>query len=85
MKAITVRGIDASLAERLKQAAKEKGKSVNMFIIETLKESLGIEKQKRFTVLHHDLDHLFGRWSDDEFEQIQKKIDQERKIDKELW
>ncbi|MGA1840822.1 MAG: FitA-like ribbon-helix-helix domain-containing protein [bacterium] len=85
MKAITVRGIDSSLAEKLKQAAKERGKSVNQFIIETLKESLGIEKQKKFTVLHHDLDQLFGSWSEDEFENIQKKINNERKIDKELW
>lgn len=85
MKAIIVRGIDPFLAEKLKQAAKEKGESVNQFILETLKESLGIEKQKRFTALHHDLDQLFGSWSEDEFEHIQKKINNERKIDKELW
>jgi hypothetical protein len=71
--------------QKLKQAAKEKGKSINQFIIETLKKSLDIEKQQRFTVVHHDLDQLFGSWSEDEFEHIQKKINNELKIDKELW
>ncbi|CAN2040164.1 Antitoxin [Candidatus Magnetomoraceae bacterium gMMP-15] len=36
-------------------------------------------------VIYHDMDHLFGRWSEKEFAQIQGKIDLERKIDKELW
>ena len=31
------------------------------------------------------LDHLFGRWDEDEFTQIQQKIDSERRIDAELW
>lgn len=42
-------------------------------------------KEKEDTVLHHDLDHLFGRWTEKEFNQIQRKIDRERKIDKGLW
>jgi hypothetical protein len=33
----------------------------------------------------HDLDHLFGQWSEEEFEKIQDKISRERQIDQELW
>ncbi|MFP4031723.1 MAG: hypothetical protein ACLFTV_09195 [Desulfococcaceae bacterium] len=33
----------------------------------------------------HDLDHLFGRWTEEEFQRIQGKIDEERRIDPELW
>ena len=36
-------------------------------------------------MVYHDLDHIFGSWSTEEFERIQGKIDKERKIDKELW
>ena len=85
MKTITVRGLDASLALKLKQTAKKEGKSVNQFVIDSLKKSLGEEKEKRFTVVHHDMDHLFGKWSQEEFDRIQGKIDSERQIDKELW
>ena len=63
MKTITVRGLEPALAGKLKQAAKREGKSVNQFVIEALKKLLGEEKEKRFTVVHHDMDHLFGRWS----------------------
>ena len=85
MKTITVRGIDPSLALKLKQAAKKEGKSVNQFVIDLIKRLLGEEKQKRFSVEHRDMDHLFGRWSQEEFDAIQGKIDSERRIDEELW
>jgi hypothetical protein len=69
----------------LQRAAKEEGKSINQFVLDTLKKQLGLEKEKRFTAVHHDMDHLFGRWSEREFKQIQTKIDAESQIDEELW
>ena len=85
MKTITVRGLDPSLALKLKQTAKKEGKSVNQFVIDSIKRLLGEENEKRFSVEYHDMDHLFGRWSEEEFEKIQGKIDSERKIDQEFW
>jgi hypothetical protein len=41
--------------------------------------------KNKYSIRHHDLDHLFGRWDEKEFNQIQGKIDRERKIDGELW
>jgi ribosomal protein S24E len=85
MKTITVRRIEPSLAKKLKQVANKEGKSVNQLVIETIKQYLGMKKERRFTVVYHDMDHIFGRWSEEEFEQIQGKIDSERKVEKELW
>ena len=34
---------------------------------------------------YHDLDQLFGSWSEEEFNKIQKKINAERRIDTEIW
>ena len=85
MKNMTLRGLDLQLADKLRQAAKQEGKSVNQFVLETLKTRLGLEKEKRFTAVHHDMDHLFGRWSTQEFEEIQGQIEMERTIDEELW
>jgi hypothetical protein len=34
---------------------------------------------------YDDLDNLFGRWSNNEFKEIQSKTDQARQIDQELW
>ena len=85
MKTVTVRGIEEDLAEKLKDIAKHEGKSVNQLILETLKKSCGFEKEKKFTQVHHDMDHLFGKWSKKDFKKIQGKIDAESKIDPELW
>jgi ribosomal protein S24E len=85
MKTMTIRGLEPSLIDKLKSSAKKQDKSLNQFVIDTLKQHMGMTKEKKFTAVYHDLDHLFGRWSDKEFEKIQGKIDAERKIDRELW
>lgn len=85
MKTMTIRGLEPSLIDKLKANAKKQGKSLNQFVIDTLKQQMGLKKEKKFTAVYHDLDHLFGKWSDKEFEKIQAKIDSERIIDKELW
>jgi hypothetical protein len=85
MKSMTVRGIDPDLAERLHQAAKAQGKSINQVVIESIQKSFGLDKRKRYSRTYDDLDHLFGQWSREEFEAIQGKIDCERTIDPELW
>ena len=85
MKAITIRGINSSVSEKLKKTAKKEGKSVNQFVLDLLKQNIGMQKDKKFTKIHTDLDHLFGKWSRSEFEKIQDVIDRQRKIDPELW
>ena len=85
MKAITIRGIDPELDEKLKSVSSKQGKSINQLILEILKKSLGLEKTKKYTKEYDDLDDLFGVWTDDEFDSISGKIIQERQIDPELW
>ncbi len=85
MRSISIRGVDDQLAALLKQEALASNKSVNQLVLETLKKHVGLEKKKLFTQQYHDIDYLFGKWSKDEFDKIQGKIDTERQIDKELW
>ena len=85
MKAITIRGIDSDMSVKLKQIAKSEKKSVNQLVLDLIKQDIGMQKKKRYTRIYNDLDDLFGRWSDAEFEKIQGSIDNQRKIDLELW
>jgi len=85
MKAVTIRGVDPELAEKLKSTAAKQGKSVNQITIDIIKESLGCKKEKKYSREYDDLDHLFGRWSEKEFKEIQGKINKARQIDRELW
>ena len=50
MKTITVRGLDDTMKENLQRVAKQEGKSLNQFIVDTLKDRLGLKKQKKYTV-----------------------------------
>jgi len=85
MSSLSIRGVDPQLAATLKQQAKASQKSLNQFVLETLRKHVGLEKEKRFTKEYDDLDELFGRWTAEEFDQIQGKVDGERQIDGELW
>jgi len=85
MKSLSVRGIDPDLAAILKEKARESKKSVNQFVVEVLRKHMGLEKEKRFTRVHSDLDDLFGKWSEEDYSLIQGKIDAERRVDTELW
>ena len=85
MKAITIRGIEPEVSEKLKLTAAAQGKSVNQMTIEIIKESLGLKKEKKFSREYDDLDNLFGRWSENEFKEISSKITKEREIDQNLW
>ena len=85
MKAITIRGIDASVSSKLKQVAKKKQKSVNQLVLEMIKQNIGMQKNKKYTKKYDDIDHLFGKWTDAEFDKVQGIINSQRKIDRELW
>jgi len=85
MTTFTLRGLDEELVARLKQEAANQGTSMNQLALEALRVRLGLHKEKRFTRTFHDLDGLFGSWTEDEYQSIQGKIDQERTIDQELW
>jgi predicted CopG family antitoxin len=85
MKAITIRGIDATVSEKLKQTAKKEGKSINQLVLDLIRQNVGMQKKKKFTRQYDDLDHLFGKWSGAEFEKIKSLIENQRKIDPELW
>ncbi len=85
MSNLSIRGIDPDLATTLKRQAQESGKSVNQWVLDVLKEHTGHHKKKLFTQEYHNLDFLFGQWTDGEFNKIQAKIDNESQIDDELW
>ena len=85
MKAITIRGIDSSISSKLKHVAENEKKSVNQLVLDMIKQNIGMQKRKKYTITYDDLDHLFGIWTDAEFNKIQSIIDGQRKIDRELW
>jgi hypothetical protein len=85
MKAITVRGIEPDVALKLKEIASKENKSLNQLLLDLIEIRVGMKKEKKFTRRYDDLDALFGKWSPQEFEAIQAKIDEDRSIDPDIW
>jgi hypothetical protein len=84
MEMIIIREMKSSLVEELKKAAEQEGKTMDRFVAEIIERYLDMRKDREART-YHDMDHLFGTWSEEEFHQIQGKIDSERKIDREVW
>jgi uncharacterized protein (DUF1778 family) len=85
MKTITLRGVDDELSSALKQAARQAGTSINQFVLDRLRLDVGLKKKRRFTATYHDLDKLFGSWSENEYNAISERLQKQRTIDEELW
>ncbi len=85
MKAITIRGVDKSLEKKLKGAAKSESMSINQFILNSLRKSLGLEKDNVHTKVYDDLDFLFGEWTNKEFESFENSQKHFQSIDKKMW
>ena len=45
----------------------------------------GLGKNAKAEVLHHDLDHLAGVWSQEEYEEIMEAVKEQRQIEPEMW
>lgn len=84
MTTMTLRGIDDETSAALKRKAREEGTSVNALSVRLLRQSLGLEKRRR-TVLHHDLDHLAGTWSEADAGSFASATAAFEKVDEDLW
>lgn len=84
MKTLSLRGIDEEIEKALKKEAQRAKTSINKTILNLIKESIGLGKNKRNRV-YKDLDELAGTWTEED-EQIFKENTQFfDKIDKEIW
>jgi predicted CopG family antitoxin len=81
MHTINIRNIDDSIYEKIKHESKLKGLSVNKLLLQILDKFF---RKKKETELH-DLDDLFGTWTEEEYRLINEGSEQARKIDEEMW
>jgi len=68
----------------IKKEAEKKGVSTNKAFISVLEKALG-KKPKEKKLLHHDLDHLSGVWTEEEAETFRRFLALQRTIDEDLW
>jgi len=84
MNAITVRNLPPAVAKAVQQKARKEKLSLNKAIIKLLEEATGTEQAMK-KVLHHDLDHLAGTWSEAEYQEFMAALREQRQVDPEMW
>ena len=84
MKAITVRNIPPDVAKAVKEKARKEGLSLNRAVVSLLEEAAGVATRTK-PVVHHDLDHLAGTWSQEEYDEFMEALREQRQIDPEMW
>ena len=84
MTTMTIRGIDDTLAQTLKNLAHSQGMSINAFTLRLIREATGVDKKKR-TTRHHDLDSLAGTWNEHDESDFRSATEHFNRIDAELW
>jgi len=81
--AITVRNLPPAVAKAVREKAKKEKLSLNKAVVKLLEEATGVEPKGQD--IHHDLDHLAGRWSEEEYQQFMDALREQRQIDPEMW
>ena len=80
---ITVRNLPPAVAKAVRDRARKENLSLNRAVICLLEEATGGPRARK--VVHHDLDHLAGRWSEEEYQQFMTALAEQRPIDPEMW
>jgi len=84
MTQLTVRGVDPHLHDALKREAQRQGQSVNRYVLDILRQALGINAFPPHRE-YDDLDHLAGTWTEEEAEAFDAHLRRQRQIDEGLW
>ena len=82
VKAITVRNLPLPVAKAIRDKARKERRSLNQTVV-ALPEEATSPKAKRDavkTIVHHDLDHLFGAWSREEADEFDAFLEQSRAV-----
>ncbi len=85
MKQLTVRSVDESLHVALKREARQRGMSVNRYVVQVLTEAAGLGTNQMLPQEYHDLDHLAGTWTAGRAGEFARLFDEQRQVDEGLW
>ena len=82
---ITISNIDDTVIKRLQAEAKKHGSDFNTYIIQLLKNSIGLKDQKIKNKNQNTIEFLAGTWSNEDYENFISNTSDFGKIDDSLW
>ena len=86
MKQLTVRGFDDELAEHIRRLAKRDGVSLNQAALKLLRKGAGLaDPTRKADTVGSSLDHLIGKWTDEEAVEMEQGPRGVRDVDETAW
>jgi hypothetical protein len=86
MGTLSIHNLDPSVEQRIRQQAKESGKSINQTIKELLAKATGVEvRQQDIEQRRYQYEDLCGSLSQEDWEGMQEIFDEMRQINPEDW
>lgn len=78
---LTVRNLPTDVATELERERKRRGASLNQTVVNVLRRGLGLGQERK----SNGLGALAGTWSEEEFEEFERNIQELEQVDEELW
>lgn len=86
MNQLTIRGFDKDLERKLRQVAREQRLSLNKAALFLLRKGAGLSGPgKTKDVVGESLDHLIGKWSEEEEKEFLRAVEAFEQIDESIW
>ncbi|HSL84079.1 MAG TPA: hypothetical protein VLF66_15005 [Thermoanaerobaculia bacterium] len=85
MKTITLRNLPPHLERKVEEKSRELGLSLNKTVARLLEDCLLPSARPLGGRRYRDLDHLAGSWRPDEADEFDRGLEEQRRIDPELW
>jgi len=86
MKQLSLRGFDSELEKLIRQLARREGISLNRAVLLLARKGAGLENAaKSANVVGDSLDHLIGKWSAEEADELLESIKPLEKVDRSRW
>ena len=84
-KSITIKNLDRTLFQKLKDEAKRQGKDLNALLIQLLAKYFGVEPKKIKGSGKNGLNRLAGTWSKKQYQEFMENTSNFSEIDEHLW
>ena len=87
MNRLTVRGFDDALSARLRQLAEREGISLSKAALRLMRKGAGLAEMnpKPRKPVGHSLDHLFGTWTQAEFDEFTTAVEVFETVEEAAW
>lgn len=84
MRQITIRLTDEALQKAVEETARREDISLNKAVVRLLRRGAGLDPEPG-TVIGHALDHLFGTWTEEEYQEFEEATRIFEEIDPTEW